>query len=485
MRFRNLFKDVAIYGFGDVLIKCFSIVTLPIYTRIFTPEDFGILSFVTTLAGLLAQFLSLGAQSSYARYFFEVQTLPQRKLLTSTLLIFCTVWSFSLTLLFLPFAGLLSQWFLGKPDYAILLTLSLLTNPLALLNDLSGQTLRNQFQAKLFSILNLLTAILGISITLYTVLVLKLGILGFILASLLVTVIMLPIRLWTIRNFLSFTFSVAKLRELLAYGIPLVPMSLAYWIFLTSDRLVLGALSTLEQLGLYSVANNITSVLGFLNSALGQAFSPHAVEVYETERDFAPTFMGQSMTYILAGFGFLCLGTTAFSYEALVILSTPKFYAASLAVGPLTLGFLALASTQITAAGISFAKKTYYFTIFSWIAAILNLVFNVLLVPEWGMLASSWTTAGAYIFLTIAYYLVAQKLWAVKYEKRKAIITLFLTVFFIVVVPFIPSFNLPINLLIKSLFCLSYLILLFALKVLDLQQWKQIITSISSSKLKT
>ena len=39
---RAAHPDFAVYGLGVIVVKAFSIITIPIYTRVFTPEQFGI-----------------------------------------------------------------------------------------------------------------------------------------------------------------------------------------------------------------------------------------------------------------------------------------------------------------------------------------------------------------------------------------------------------------------------------------------------------
>ncbi len=473
MKLRYLFKDVAIYSIGDILLKAAAFMTLPVYTRLFAPEDYGIWNFITTVVGLLSGVLILGGDSAYARFFFEAKTLRERQVITSTWLGFLALWSGGVTVLCMPLGKLFSQWSFGTDQYNVLFTLSLLATPITLINLMCGQILRNQFNAQLFIVLNALSTLLSVGFSLYAVIILNLGLVGVFSGLLFAAVVMLPIRLWTARLMLCLLFSRQVLRNLLAYGIPLVPVSLAYWVFGVSDRIVLGKLSTLDQVGLYAVANTVAGVLGLVNGALGQAWTPHLVHLYEEQPEMASAFFGQVMTYILVGFGIMCVGMTIFAHEILMVLSTPAFYPAALAIGPLTLGFMAYASTQITAASISLTKQTKYFAIFSWIAALLNLGLNILLVPNWGMIAASWSTAVSYIFLTIAYLVISQRLWLVMYETQRALIAIGLTLGFVIVGPLLPiSFTAIVNLALKSAYCLTYIALLLVFQVINQREWK-------------
>jgi O-antigen/teichoic acid export membrane protein len=465
--FRNLFKDIAIYGFGELLFRATSIITLPVYTRIFNPSDYGVLSYVLTIINLLSAVVSLGCASAYSLYFFEATTTEARRVVTSTSLAFTAIWSFVIALFCLPFSARLSLWSFNTGQYTWLFMLAFLTVPLGLINTMCGQVLRNQFKAKLFTTLNVVTAALTVGLGIFGVVVMKRGLVGVVGGGLIAACIMLPVRLWTIRDLVRPIFSYPMLRNLLAYGVPLVPMTLAYWVFEVSDRIILGKLSTLEQLGLYAVANTLTSGLAFAHGALGQAWSPHAFKMRTEQPELAPAFFGQVLTYILVGFGILGVGLTVFAPEVLRVLASPKFYPAAAAIGPLALGFVAYASTQVTAAGLSLEKKTGYFALFSWIAAFLNIALNILFVPKWGMLAASWSTAASYVFLTAAYLITSQRFWRVSYEKYRATAVVVLTLTFIVGVVLLPSREFMPGLIIKTVYCLAYIGLLFFFHVLD------------------
>lgn len=413
---RRLFKDFAVYGIGDLLLKAISIFTFPIYTRLFTVEQYGILNTVATVTGLASAILVLGSDSAYARYFFDAEDDEGRQTVTSTALLSVSVWSLAAAMVLTFLSRKISSWTFETPEFATLFTLSLASIPLTLANSICAQALRNQFRASLFSALNAATVVLTIVLTLVCVLVLNLGLSGVLTGGLIAAGIILPIRLWFIRDLIRLRFSADLLGKLLSYGLPLVPTSLAYWVFTGSDRIVLSKLSTLEQVGLYSVANQMCMIGAFLYNALGQAWSPHAMEIYSKDEKKASEFFGQVMTFILVGFGIFAVGISAFAREALLLLATPEFVGAAAAVAPLALGFVAYATTQVTGIGISLKKKTYYFAVFAWLAAILNVVLNIVTVPSGGMIASAWATAAAYTFLTIAYFFVAQRLFFVKYQ---------------------------------------------------------------------
>ena len=156
------------------MLKATAFITMPIYTRIFQPEDYGVWNFILTIVTLMSNLLMLGGDSAYARYFFEAKTVRDKQIVTSTTLAFVAAWSFGVVALCLPLSGLFSVWSFSTREYAALFALGLLTAPVTLLNTLCGQVLRNQFQAKLFTLLNVLMTLLSIGAGLFAVLVLDL-----------------------------------------------------------------------------------------------------------------------------------------------------------------------------------------------------------------------------------------------------------------------------------------------------------------------
>jgi O-antigen/teichoic acid export membrane protein len=471
---RRLSSDFIVYGVGEFVIKAFSLITLPMYTRVFTTAQFGVLSYVTTLGGLLGAVLILGGDTAYARHFFEARTMEARQLITSTWIGFLAAWSALVCLLILPFSAVIAQASFGDMDTVPLLIVVLLAGPLSLVNVMCAQVLRNQFHAWTYTALNIATTVVLITTIVIAVVWLHMGLLGVLGGTFVAQVIMLPLRLWTARSMFVRRFSFSVLGGLLRFGIPIVPTSLAYWVFLTSDRIVLEKLSTLEQLGLYSVANSVVNLTNIAINAFGQAWTPHAVKLYEEHRDIAATVYGRVMTYLMAGFGIIAVGLTVFAPELLGVLTGSAYHSAAGAVAPLALALVAMASTQVTAGGITLMKKTAYLSVFAWMAAGANLGLNLLLDGQYGMLGAAWATAVAYGLLTLLYLTTSQRLWAVQYEVRRTVTVIALTVAFTLLAGSLPAGPVVMVLAVKTSWCLAYVGCCIALRAFDRRELDEI-----------
>ncbi len=468
---RRFLGDFLAYGIADLLIKASAFITLPIYSRALSTADYGTWNTLITGVGLLGAILALGGDSAYARYFLAAKTDAERKTITSTWFGFLALWSGALVMLCLIFSEPTAEWALKDASLAPLVILSLLTAPVGLINAMCAQALRNRFQTRQFVFWNVTAAVLSIGLSVGGVIVLEWGVAGILAGGLAAALIMFPIRLWTIRDLLQPHISLPHLRELLRYGVPLVPVSLAYWVFASSDRILLGQLADFSQVGLYAVASQIASFLGFLHGALGQAWIPRAVLLYETDPASAGRIFGQMLTYFLTLFGVLSVGVSAFAEAIIRVLSTDAYLMAATAVAPLALAFVAYASTQVTSISITLKNRTEYFTLFSWLAAVLNVGLNLLFIPQFGLLAAAWSTTAAYLFLTAAYTLVSQRLWVVQYEVSRIVKVTALTLGFSIAPLLFPETELMIGVLLSGGSCLLYFGLLCISGVITQREW--------------
>lgn len=459
---RTVIKDVGFYSAGDLLLRATAFITLPIYTRVLTPTDYGVWAYATAGVTLLSALLAVGGDQAYSRFYFEARTHEARQLLTSTWLGFLFVWSTVVVLLIVPTSGFASDLAFGTRRWDVLIALLLLTGPLTLMNVLLGLVVRNEFRREVFMTLNVTLAVTTVSLSLLFAVGFHWGITGLAAAQLTAMALLIPPRIWYARHLLRPVFSVEVLRRLLRFGLPLVPATLAWWIFSFSDRIVLGRLSTLREVGLYSVANSATTVLGLLVGALGLAWTPHALRLYEDSPDEAPSFYGRMLTYIIVGFGVLAVTVTTFAHELLSILATRQYLGASRAVGPLALGFVAFATIQVTGIGMTLKKKTGYLAVLAWGAAVLNLALNLAFVPAYGMLASAWATCAAFVFLTIGYYVISQRLFPIAVDRRKAFLGLTVVAAFTVGVALLPDVSLLVAVPMK----IAYLVVVGAALVL-------------------
>jgi O-antigen/teichoic acid export membrane protein len=272
---------------------------------------------------------------------------------------------------------------------------------------------------------------------------------------------------------LIFDFSIAK--NLIKFGYPFVFAGLAYWLFGSMDRWMLGEWSTMEQVGLYSIAFKIGSVILFVSAAFGQAWSPVAIKLMNDNPLTYRQLFGQLFIYWFAFL--LILGTiaTLFVVEFLFLAAPEEYWKASYTSIWITMGLVISGTTQLTAIGISISKKTQYFTYVAWLTAIVNFAINYLLIPKYGSLGSAIATFITYILLSSSYLSISQKLHPIPIDTLKLSILLFFLFSTIAISSWFNSLFWSWNLSVYKIIWIIFMIIVFITgKIIDINHIKMI-----------
>lgn len=416
-------REVLIYTVATFIASGIQYIAVPIYTRIFEPVEYSKLVLVQTLTGLVAGVVVLGGDTALARYWFAYTGPAARRRLTVTWIAFLTGVVTVVTLLLLPAAGLAARWSFDEPGHTALFVVGLLFLVPAQTSRLTAQVLRNEFRAFAFAgtavALGCLTLVLGLIFVLW----LGLGIVGILVGAVVAEVIVLFLRLALTREYFLARPDWSMLRPLLRFGVPLVPVTLSFWVFTTSDRLVVAKLASLRALGVYSVAATLAAGFGILLMAVGQAWTPRAVQICTVDPPGAAIILGRALTYFLFLLSFVAVVASAGSPWIVKIISGPEYRDASQAIPILLAGTVAYGSSILTGTGLVVGNRTRLLPGIASGAALVNLVLAVALVPVWGIVGAATASAVGYSILTCGYLWLSQRSWPVILEGRRLLVT--------------------------------------------------------------
>jgi O-antigen/teichoic acid export membrane protein len=164
----------------------------------------------------------------------------------------------------------------------------------------------------------------------------------------------------------------------------------------------------------------ISSAIVFLMIAFRLAWPAFAYSI-EDDREAKRTY-----SYVLTYLLFLCswvsltLGVLA---PWLVDVLAPKhsFHRAAEAVALLAFASTAYAGYTVVAIGIGRARQTQFNWVVSGVAAVVNVILNVILIPPYGMIGAAISTAAAYLALFLGMILNSHRVYPVDYQWRRVL----------------------------------------------------------------
>ncbi len=466
--FIGLSKDSLIYGSGNAVLRILALLTAPIFTRIFVPAEYGIISLISSVISFLSLLLIFGMDNAIFVSYYQYK--KERKEIISSAFWFLALWGLFWAGTASIFSGNLSTLIFKTPIYKPLFLLTFTTAYLTLLVNLAKTVFRLEFKAKTFAIIAGLNALASTGLMILFVVYFKKGLTGYFTGSLIGTFVTLLIALYLVRKNLKFKISWPRLKEMLAFGAMVVPASISFFVFDLSDRFFLNQYRTLDEIGLYSIGINIASLLIFFSYALGQAWSPQVMNIYFSSKKIFKQFVPRFFIYYLLFFFYLAVMLSVFSQEILRIFATEKFYGAAVVIPSLAIAMVFSASNQVTSLGITLSKKTKYFAIYTALAALLNIGLNFLLIPRYGMVGAGWATASSYLFLTVAYFTISQRFIRLALDWQKIIKLVFLSLGAIFLFPLTWQFGFWGNLAVKILEMAGLLALLYLSGVIEGQE---------------
>jgi O-antigen/teichoic acid export membrane protein len=428
-----ILKDTSIYAIGDILTKGISFFAIVFYAHFLSQSDMGAYGYILVIIGFINTFLLLGLDNAYARYFFEYKHIYEKQILTSTLFFFLIVWI--VVILFLPliFSDKISFFLFEMDSYNLVFFLALLSLPLKLISSMSNQVLRNQFKTKKFIQFNLI----GIMITVFGAILLlnltSLNMASIFLSMIISDIIVLPFRIVSMKELFIKKINFNILKKILLFGVPFLPASIAYWIFSSADRVMLESMSSLESVGVYTVAVSLGAIMSIISNSIGQAWSPHVMKSYEDNIEKARVLCSNFFNFLISIVLFIIFCTFMIGAELIDLLFPDTYDNLFYPMLFLLLGIGFKTTTQVTAIGISLAKKTIYIVYITIIIALVNIGLNYILIPMYNEVGASFATMISYLLLTFFYSFISQKLFRIKYNLKFIIwaLLLLLGIFFL------------------------------------------------------
>ena len=427
--FRRLAGQVLVYGSGRVVIQLFSLITLPILSRIFLPADYGVIETITVFAAFISILAGLALASSAQRSYFDysAEQPAERRAVLSTAFWTMVVWSTALTAVVASLSRPLSELFFDGSAEADLIALAMAATPIWLVTSYFLEVLRLRQQPGRYVLLSLFGATLSVCLILAFVAVLDWGLEGFYLAAIASGVPAAILGLALVPGSLGLRFDRRELRIMLAYSLPLIPVAGTAWVMQFIDRFFVLKFVSVSELGLYSIGNRLANVLLLGVTAFSIAWAPFILELHNRDAQHEREVRAKSLTYVALALGFGAVLLSVFANEVLHLLTPPDFYGAYVVVGILCAGIVALGLNGVTMTGISISRRTGYFARYAVYTAVLNVALNFALIPLFGIVGAAVSTSVTYGVLAVLYYWRAQRLDPVSFELRRLVIILTIT----------------------------------------------------------
>jgi O-antigen/teichoic acid export membrane protein len=415
---KRLASGSLIYGIGGILQRFMGLLLLPFFTRVLSPQDYGVLALIGLVSIAFTGLFNLGTGNSMAILYFREEDKSSRPTIIWSNALLLLGNSLLLTAVLVFSAPWISELLFQTTVYANLIRLTLFGLALTIVADPFLAYLRMEEKARRYMALTLLSTGLSIALSIWFVLGIKLGVLGMILSGVITQGLMLLIVLWMIARHLPFRFDWKLFKPLVQIGFPSIFGLFAFLLIDYADRQMLQRMVGLNELGVYSVGYSFGMVMMIFVGAFGTAWPPFFMSFLNRREDAKQVF-GRVLKYYVLGFGVLALLFFAVAKPIVVIMLGPAFQDAFVVVGMVAAAYMLKGCYLIFLPGIYFEHKLYIQTGIEWVAALVNIGLNLLWIPIFGIAGAAGATLVSYLCLPILSWICAKRYLVVDYDWNR------------------------------------------------------------------
>ncbi len=435
-----------------------SFIMLPFYARIFETAGYGIIALIDSAVGFLAIAFANGSYQATMKIYHEE---PESR---KSLVIGTGIWIvWGLSLVCIPLPVLASPWIsaflFGDTEYWPLMVLALITFVVNTGGKSASTFLVIGQRSGLYSLVNLLTLILGLTLNIVLVIYLEFGLYGIFLSSL-------------ISNFVaSFIFHWAAIREnglhydadiglkLRRFWFPLIPGELFGYLSRQVERYLVRFFISLEAVGILEIAYKFPPLINvFIAHPFQRAWGSKSLEI--APHADAPKEISSMFTFYMFLMLFMAVFLAANIGMILAIMTPPEFWpAARLAQIDIVTTVLASASSYLLF-GLLYSGRSATISRIRMTIAVLKIGFSTILIMGLGLAGAVYSALVMEIIMLAWIFTKAQQAYWLPLEYVKIIVLCGSAVGLVVLVDQLPYVSGGVLDQIKALFFDNFVIFL-------------------------
>lgn len=400
----RLLKQSGLYALGNVAIKVSGLLLAPFLLdpTYLSLAEYGQLGVLLIFAQLIIQIGGLGLGTGLLKFVGKEKLKESRYSSAFTALITSMVSGIFFYFMVRWSSGLFSGPLVGQGQSG-----SMILNYLGIyigfkiVGTIPLMVIRIQERAGVYASTVILEMITLFGVTYYLLVISKLGLEGIILAYSIASGVSVSVITTLVILKVKWQFDFKLINSLIRYGIPLVFVGLAGIILNAGDRFILKALTGDEEVGMYEWAARMSGVLNlFVVQSFQLAFTVIGLKALGEGND---DFHKRIFRHYVVWAGWAALGISVLSYELTLLLNglgaSEHYLKSTEFVFPLAIGTMVYGVFIVINNVLYSSSKTTLISRNVIISALVNVLLNFALVPQWGAGGAAFSTLLSYAFL--------------------------------------------------------------------------------------
>ncbi len=423
-KYQKLAGNTLIFAIGSFGAKLLSFCLVRLYTSYMSTSDYGTADLLYQTVNVLYPLVTLAMADAIIRFGLD-KGYDKKKVYSVA--VFSTVLGMTALALLSPVFNLID----AIKDYGFLLYVYCYFSGF---RQLASSFVRARGLVKLFAVDGIISTINIVIFNCIFLIGFNMGVKGYVLSIILSDVLSLcfltlAARLHKYLDLKCFTKDLFK--EMIKYSAPLIPTYVLWWVTSASDRwFVIGMVSP-EDNGIYSAAYKIPTLLMMFTTLFFQAWQMSAIENKDDKglsKFYGQIFNAYSSLLFIASAGIIMI-VKPFTAILINTKINPEFFYAYHYTPILVIAMIFQCMCQFLSSVYNVKKKSVNSMTTSLVAAVVNIILNMLLIPKLGVYGAAIATAAAYASCYIIRIFDARSYVPFKVAHAKIVINLIIVIY--------------------------------------------------------
>lgn len=384
-RYKTLASNTIILAIGQFGSKLLVLFLMRFYQSMLGESGYGEINTIIDTATLLMAFATLSIGESIIRFGLDK---AYNNAHVFSIGVKVTVAGTIACIVFVPVLGLLSGWLPDNKVISLLNDYSWITVIYVMTGSMKSTCalfIRSNGNVRLYAVDGIFTTFMNIMFNLLFLLVFQMGNVGYLLSVIcadICSVIFLTYLGRLKKYFILFGVDKKIRRAMIRFALPMIPTTVMWWIINVSDTFFVSEWLGFEQSGIYKAAYRLPNMIALLSGIFSQAWNMSAIEEKNSRtiaKFYSNVFSAFQSAIFVIGAGMLLLIKPIIS----IICDTP-FHIAYIYTPFLVMAVVYSCFGTFMGSIYVAAKQSKRSMVTATIGAVLNVTFNMLLIPIMG-----------------------------------------------------------------------------------------------------
>lgn len=431
---KSLAKDTAVYGLSSIVGRFLNWCLVPLYTSLFLPEEYGVVTFVYTVVALALIVLTYGMETGFFRFANHERWSDPMEVYSTALISLAAT-----SLIFIvggccfaePISGAMECE--GHVSYVVIMAVCVAIDAFL---ALPYSYLRYRKRPIRFATIRLVNIALNIGLNLFFLLLCPVlmkhfpkavgwfynpdfGIGYIFLSNLIASAVNFVMMIPELRGF-AWRFNRQLWGEMLRYSAPLLVLGVAGIMNQTVDKLLYPTLApdkaeAMTGLGIYGANYKIAIVMVMFIQAFRFAYEPFIFSQAREKGENKNQAYADAMKYFVV-FGLLIFMGVMFYLDILKYFIAADYFSGLKVVPIIMLAELFFGIFFNLSLWYKLSDQTVWGMWFSLFGLAITVVLNVVLVPRYGYIGCAVAAFCSYGAMMLVSYFIGQKKYPIKYQ---------------------------------------------------------------------